>query len=88
MVAALPAQTWRRECEAARIRGKAARAPAPASLEGTFRNRRRGRPAGLPLQRRLGADQVTGIVLHAGTEGWRIDDGVYAVPIARLWTPA
>ena len=39
------------------------------------------------LQRRLGGDRVTGIVLHAGTEGWRVDDGVFAVPIARLWTP-
>jgi hypothetical protein len=37
------------------------------------------------LQRRLGIDQVTGIVLHTGTEGWRVDDGVFAVPIARLW---
>ena len=39
------------------------------------------------LQRRLGADQVTGLVLHAGTEGWRVEAGVFAVPIARLWTP-
>jgi predicted AAA+ superfamily ATPase len=40
------------------------------------------------LQRRLGADRVTGLVMHAGMEGWRIDEGVFAVPIARLWTPA
>jgi predicted AAA+ superfamily ATPase len=37
------------------------------------------------LQRRVGADQVTGIVLHTGTEGWRVDDGVFTVPIVRLW---
>jgi uncharacterized protein len=40
------------------------------------------------LQRRLGKDQVTGVVLHAGTDGWRIDEGVFAVPIGRLWTPS
>lgn len=38
--------------------------------------------------RRLGKDQVTGVVLHAGTDGWRIDEGVFAVPIGRLWTPS
>lgn len=38
------------------------------------------------LARRLGPDQVTGIVLHTGRHGWRIDANVLAVPIARLWT--
>lgn len=39
------------------------------------------------LQRRLGPDRVTGLVMYAGTEGWRVDAGVFAVPIARMWTP-
>jgi predicted AAA+ superfamily ATPase len=39
------------------------------------------------LARRLGQDQVTGIVLHTGRHGWRIDANTFAVPIARLWTP-
>ncbi|MEO6594187.1 MAG: ATP-binding protein [Planctomycetota bacterium] len=39
------------------------------------------------LARRLGRDQVTGIVLHTGRHGWRIDAHVFAVPIARIWTP-
>jgi predicted AAA+ superfamily ATPase len=37
------------------------------------------------LARRLGRDQVTGIVLHTGRHGWRIDENLFAVPIARLW---
>lgn len=40
------------------------------------------------LGRRLGEGQVTGVVLHTGTHGWRIDAHTFAVPIARLWTPA
>lgn len=39
------------------------------------------------LSRRLGDDQVTGVVLHTGSHGWRIDARTFAVPIARLWTP-
>lgn len=39
------------------------------------------------LARRLGRDQVTGIVLHTGKPGWRIDERTFAVPIARIWTP-
>ncbi len=39
------------------------------------------------LGRRLGADQVTGIVLHTGSHGWRIDAHTFAIPIARIWTP-
>lgn len=38
------------------------------------------------LARRLGRDQVTGIVLHTGRHGWRIESNLFAVPIARLWT--
>lgn len=40
------------------------------------------------LQRRLGKERVTGVVLHTGQDGWRIAPGLFAVPIARLWTPA
>jgi hypothetical protein len=40
------------------------------------------------LARRLGRDQVTGVVLHTGRQGWRIEKGIFAVPIARLWMPA
>lgn len=40
------------------------------------------------LARRLGPDQVTGIVLYTGRHGYRIDTGIFAVPIARLWAPA
>jgi hypothetical protein len=40
------------------------------------------------LQRRLGTDRVTGLVLHSGTDGWRIEPGLFAVPIARLWQPS
>ncbi len=39
------------------------------------------------LARRLGRDQVTGVVMHTGRHGWRIDAHTFAVPIARLWTP-
>ena len=39
------------------------------------------------LARRLGPEQVTGVVLHTGRQGWRIDARTFAVPIARLWTP-
>ncbi len=39
------------------------------------------------LARRLGPDQVTGIVLHTGRHGWRIDAQIFAVPIARIWAP-
>jgi uncharacterized protein len=37
------------------------------------------------LANRLGADQVTGIVLHTGRRGWRIAPNVFAMPVARLW---
>lgn len=37
------------------------------------------------LARRLGRDQVTGIVLHTGRQGWRVEPNVFAVPIARIW---
>ena len=40
------------------------------------------------LARRLGRDQVTGVVLHTGRHGWRVEEGIFAVPVARLWTPA
>jgi predicted AAA+ superfamily ATPase len=40
------------------------------------------------LARRLGPDQVTGVVLHTGRQGWRLDARTFAVPIARIWTPA
>lgn len=40
------------------------------------------------LARRLGRDQVSGVVLHTGRHGWRIDEHTFAVPIARTWTPA
>ncbi|HEX5053007.1 MAG TPA: ATP-binding protein [Planctomycetota bacterium] len=39
------------------------------------------------LARRLGPDQVTGIVLHTGRHGWRIEANLFAVPIARIWSP-
>lgn len=39
------------------------------------------------LSRRLGTDQVTGIVLHTARAGWRAADNVFALPIARLWQP-
>ncbi|MBK8100667.1 MAG: ATP-binding protein [Planctomycetes bacterium] len=39
------------------------------------------------LARRLGDDQVTGIVLHTGKHGWRLGPRRFAVPIARLWLP-
>ena len=39
------------------------------------------------LARRLGKDRVTGIVMHTGRHGWRLDDNLFAVPIARIWTP-
>ena len=37
------------------------------------------------LARRLGSDQVTGVVLHTGRHGWRIDARLFALPIAHLW---
>ena len=37
------------------------------------------------LARRLGADQVTGFVLHTGKSGWRLGKNTLAVPIAELW---
>lgn len=37
------------------------------------------------LARRLGDDRVSGVVLHTGNRGWRIDANTVAVPIARLW---
>ena len=40
------------------------------------------------LQKKLGQDQVTGVVLHTGKSGWRIDAGTIALPIARIWQPA
>lgn len=39
------------------------------------------------LSRKLGHDQVTGVVLHTGRSGWRIGKNVLALPIARLWQP-
>jgi predicted AAA+ superfamily ATPase len=39
------------------------------------------------LARRLGTDQVTGIVLHTGRHGWQVDAHTFAVPLARIWTP-
>jgi hypothetical protein len=39
------------------------------------------------LRRRLGPDLVTGVVLHTGGHGWRLDEHTFAVPIARVWTP-
>lgn len=39
------------------------------------------------LTRRIGAEQVTGIVLHTGSHGWRLGENAFAVPIARLWQP-
>jgi uncharacterized protein len=39
------------------------------------------------LQRRVGTDRVTALVLHTGTEGWRVENGIFALPIARLWRP-
>jgi hypothetical protein len=40
------------------------------------------------LVRRLGRDQVTGVVLHTGRHGWRLGERLFAVPVARIWTPA
>ena len=37
------------------------------------------------LSRKLGDDQVTGVVLHTGRSGWRIGKNVLAVPIGRIW---
>jgi len=39
------------------------------------------------LARRLGPHEVPGVVLHKGQRGWRIDDRVHAVPIARIRSP-
>lgn len=40
------------------------------------------------LSRKLGEDQVTGVVLHTGRSGWRLGPNAFAVPIGRVWTPA
>jgi hypothetical protein len=37
------------------------------------------------LARRLGPENTTGIVLHTGSHGWRLDARTFAVPIASAW---